>query len=134
MPPPPCDRHKSLEMVPLGQTLIDVCPVLSCGRCHDEQGYFEVMDGELLRGQIAAPSRLVQREQLQMSSDLETVVQIANRVDIWYMTRTANCTSCGHPTKVVFKHPPKCHKQLFRGGGVALPRDSIPGRSPVRIN
>jgi hypothetical protein len=21
MPPPPCDRHKSLEMVPLGQTL-----------------------------------------------------------------------------------------------------------------
>jgi hypothetical protein len=31
-----------------------------------------------------------QREQLQMSSDLETVVQIANRVDIRYMTRTAN--------------------------------------------
>jgi uncharacterized protein YuzB (UPF0349 family) len=58
MPPPPCDRHKSLEMV-LGQTLIDVCPVPSCGRCHDEQGYFEVVDGELVRGQIAEPSRLV---------------------------------------------------------------------------
>lgn len=46
-------------MVPLGRTLIDVCPVPSCGRCHDEQGYFEVVDGELVRGQIAAPSRLV---------------------------------------------------------------------------
>ena len=44
---------------PLGQTLIDVCPVPSCGRCHDEQGYFEVVDGELVRGQIAEPSKLV---------------------------------------------------------------------------
>jgi hypothetical protein len=57
MPPPPCDRHKSLEMVPLGQTLIDVCPVPSCGRYHDDQGYFEVVEGQLVRGQIAAPSR-----------------------------------------------------------------------------
>ena len=59
MTPPPCDRHKNLLMVPLGQTLVDVCPVPSCGRCHDEQGYFEVVDGQLVRGQIAAPNRLV---------------------------------------------------------------------------
>jgi hypothetical protein len=58
MPSPPCDRHTNLEMVPFGQTLIDVCPVPSCGRCHDDQGYFEVVDGKLVRGQISAPSRL----------------------------------------------------------------------------
>ena len=57
MPPPPCDRHKSLEMVPLGQTCIDVCPVPSCGRYHDDQGYFEVVEGQLVRGQIVTPSR-----------------------------------------------------------------------------
>jgi len=58
MTPPPCDRHKNLELVPFGQTLIDVCPVPSCGRCHDDRGYFEVVDGKLVRGQISAPSRL----------------------------------------------------------------------------
>lgn len=46
-------------MVPFGQTLVNVCPVPSCGRCHDEQGYFEVVDGKLLRGPIDAPSVLV---------------------------------------------------------------------------
>ena len=59
MTPPPCDRHKNLEMVPFGQTLIDVCPVPSCGRCHDDQGYFEVVDGKLVRGQIADTKKLV---------------------------------------------------------------------------
>jgi hypothetical protein len=59
MTPPPCDRHKNLEMVPFGQTLIDVCPVPSCGRCHDDQGYFEVVDGKLVRGQISATKKLV---------------------------------------------------------------------------
>ena len=59
MTPPPCDRHKNLEMVPFGQTLIDVCPVPSCGRCHDDQGYFEVVDGKLVRGQIGATKKLV---------------------------------------------------------------------------
>jgi hypothetical protein len=58
MTPPPCDKHTNLLMVPFGQTLIDVCPVPSCARCHDEQGYFEVVDGKLVRGQIAAPTRL----------------------------------------------------------------------------
>lgn|SRR5215469_2848753 len=43
-------------MVPFGQTLIDVCPVPSC---YDEQGYFEVVDGGLVRGQIAANEKLV---------------------------------------------------------------------------
>jgi hypothetical protein len=56
--PPPCDKHKNLEMVRLGQTLVDVCPVPSCSRCHDDQGYFEVVDGKLVRGQIAAPKSL----------------------------------------------------------------------------
>ena len=59
MTPPPCDRHKNLEMVLFGQTLIDVCPVSSCGRCHDDQGYFEVVDGKLVRGQISATKKLV---------------------------------------------------------------------------
>jgi len=27
MPSPPCDRHTNLEMVPFGQTLIEVYPV-----------------------------------------------------------------------------------------------------------
>ena len=58
MTPPPCDRHTNFLMVPLCQTLIAVCPVPSCGRCHDEQGYFEVVDGKLVRGQIAAPNKL----------------------------------------------------------------------------
>ena len=55
---PPCDRHTNLLMVPFGQTFIDVCPVPSCGRCHDDQGYFEVVDGQLVRGQVAAPNRV----------------------------------------------------------------------------
>jgi hypothetical protein len=59
MPPPPCDRHTNLQMIPLGQILVDVCPVPSCGRCHDNQGYFEVVEGQLVRGQIVAPNRLV---------------------------------------------------------------------------
>jgi len=46
MTPPPCDRHKNLQMVPFGRTDIDVCPVPSCGRCHDDQGYFEVVEGQ----------------------------------------------------------------------------------------
>jgi len=58
MTPPPCDRHQSLRMVPLGQTLVYVCPVPSCGRCHDDQGYFEVLEGQLVRGPRAAPNRL----------------------------------------------------------------------------
>ena len=59
MPSPPCDRHTNLEMVPFGQTFIEVCPVPSCGRCHDDQGYFEVVDGKLLRGQIADTNKFV---------------------------------------------------------------------------
>ena len=59
MNPPPCDRHKNLLMVPFGQTLVNICPVPSCGRCHDEQGYFEVVGGKLVRGEIAAAHRLV---------------------------------------------------------------------------
>ena len=59
MTPPPCDRHANLLMVPFGQTLIDFCPVPSCGRCHDDQGYFEVVDGELVRGEIVATKKLV---------------------------------------------------------------------------
>jgi len=57
MTPPPCDRHQSLRMVPLGQTLVYVCPVHSCGRCHDDQGYFELVEGQLARGPKAAPNK-----------------------------------------------------------------------------
>jgi hypothetical protein len=57
MSPPPCDRHKNLQMVPFplrsptNYTLLYVCPVTSCGRQHDEQGYFEVVEGQLVRGE-----------------------------------------------------------------------------------
>ncbi len=56
MTSPPCDRHKSLQMVPFGGTLIYVCPVPSCGRCHDDQGYFEVVEGQLVRTERASPN------------------------------------------------------------------------------
>ena len=56
MQQPPCDRHKNLQMVPLGRTNIYVCPVPSCCRCHDDKGYCEVVAGQLVRGQSAAPT------------------------------------------------------------------------------
>jgi hypothetical protein len=61
MTPPPCDKHKNLQMVPFrlesptGQTFVHACPVPSCGRQHDDQGYFEMVEGQLLRGKNAAP-------------------------------------------------------------------------------
>ena len=58
MTSPPCDRHKNLQMVPFGRTFIYVCPVPSCGRCHDDQGYFEVVEGQPVRGDRASLSRL----------------------------------------------------------------------------
>ena len=65
MSSPPCDRHKNLQMVPFGRTFIDVCPVPSGGRCHDDQGYFEVVDGHLVRGDRASPNKLFSpREQI----------------------------------------------------------------------
>lgn len=53
---PPCDRHKNLQMVPSGTTF--VCPVPSCGRCHDDQGYFEMAEGQLVLRQSAALTRI----------------------------------------------------------------------------
>jgi hypothetical protein len=47
MTPPPCDRHKNLQMVPFG-------------RCHDDQGYFEVVEGQLVREGKGAPNRIVE--------------------------------------------------------------------------
>jgi len=60
MTPPPCDRHKNLQMVPFGRTDIDVCPVPSCGRCHDDRGYFEVVEGRLVLEGKGAPNRVVE--------------------------------------------------------------------------
>ena len=76
MPRPPCDRHKNLQMVPFGRTFIDVCPVPSCGRCHDEKGYFEVVEGRLVREQRPAPNRIVEaREKLLMAIRTRAGVQ-----------------------------------------------------------
>lgn len=64
MTSPPCDKHPNLQMVPfpfestLGKSLVYVCPVPSCGRQHDDQGYFEVVEGELVRGQNTAPNTM----------------------------------------------------------------------------
>jgi len=59
MTSPPCDKHKNLQMVrsPSSQTVY-LCPVPSCGRRHDNQGYFQVVDGQIVRGDIAAPNRI----------------------------------------------------------------------------
>jgi len=60
MTPPPCDRHKNLQMVPCaferptGMVLGHICPVPSCGRYHDNEGYFDVVDDQI-RGQNPAP-------------------------------------------------------------------------------
>jgi hypothetical protein len=64
MTPPPCDKHRNLQMVPFpsqfstGQTFVHVCPVPSCARQHDDQGYFEVVNGQPVRAQTAGPSRI----------------------------------------------------------------------------
>jgi hypothetical protein len=58
MPPPPCDRHKNLQMVSLGQTGVYGCPVPSCGHCHDNQGYFELLDSQLVREERAGSRSL----------------------------------------------------------------------------
>jgi len=51
---PPCDRHPNLQMVPLQlesrRAFVYVCPAPSCGRHYDDQGYFEVVDGQPVRG------------------------------------------------------------------------------------
>lgn len=62
MTPSSCDRHRNLQMVPFqsesptGQTSVQVCPVPSCGRQHDDQGYFEVVEGQPVRAENAAPA------------------------------------------------------------------------------
>jgi hypothetical protein len=63
MTPSPCDKHKNLQMVPFrpesptGETSVQVCPVPSCGRQRDDQGYFEVVEGQLVRAEKAAPGQ-----------------------------------------------------------------------------
>ena len=58
---PSCDKH-NLQMVPFrlesptGQKFVQVCPVPSCGRHHDNQGYFEVVEGQPVRGKNAVPA------------------------------------------------------------------------------
>jgi hypothetical protein len=58
MTPPPCDKHKNLQMISSRQIFVYVCPVPSCSRQHDGQGYFEVVDGQLVRGLTATPRRI----------------------------------------------------------------------------
>ncbi|HYL13612.1 MAG TPA: hypothetical protein VEV41_11285 [Terriglobales bacterium] len=57
MTKPSCDRHKNLQMVPFsfaystGTISGHVCPVPGCGRVHDEEGYFDVIEGKILRAE-----------------------------------------------------------------------------------
>jgi len=59
---PPCDSHPNLQMVPLQlesrRAFVYVCPAPSCGRHYDDQGYFEVVDGQPVREENVAPSRM----------------------------------------------------------------------------
>jgi hypothetical protein len=47
---PVCDRHTNLQMIPCsferptGRVLGHICPVPSCGRHHDDGGYFDMVD------------------------------------------------------------------------------------------
>ena len=47
---PVCDRHTNLQMIPClfekrtRRTLGHICPVPSCGRHHDDGGYFDMVD------------------------------------------------------------------------------------------
>jgi hypothetical protein len=65
---PPCDRHPNLQMVPLqlesrrGKAFVHVCPVPGCGRHHDGQGYFEVVDGQPVREENVRPSDVLSGE------------------------------------------------------------------------
>jgi hypothetical protein len=81
MPLPPCDKHKNLQMVaaplesPANQTLVHVCPVPSCGRCHDDQGYFEVVEGQIVRGK---------RKPLQADSNARPTRKVKVNVPFWH--------------------------------------------------
>lgn len=74
MTPPLCDKHTNLLMVPLrasaGRTFVHLCPVPSCGRHHDDEGYFEVVNGRVVREANAEPmpNRIVSaREKIPMT-------------------------------------------------------------------
>jgi len=49
---PPCDRHKNLQMIPFslqyrtGRMSGHVCPVPGCGRHHNDEGYFDMVEGK----------------------------------------------------------------------------------------
>ena len=55
MTQPSCDRHKNLQMVPFpfedptGKVSGYICPVPACGRLHDKEGYFDVVEGKIVR-------------------------------------------------------------------------------------
>ena|ERR671925_577609 len=52
---PSCDRHKNLQMDPFsfedptGTISGHICPVPGCGRLHDKEGYFDVVEGKVVR-------------------------------------------------------------------------------------
>ncbi|HKN34616.1 MAG TPA: hypothetical protein VJX16_15365 [Terriglobales bacterium] len=57
MKTPCCDKHKNLQMVPFffehsARTIRGhVCPVPSCGRFQDAEGYFDMVDGKPARAE-----------------------------------------------------------------------------------
>ena len=63
MKSPSCDRHKNLRMVPFfvenpaRPIRGHACPVPSCGRFHDAEGYFDMVGGRPVRAQKSAKER-----------------------------------------------------------------------------
>ena len=63
MKTPCCDKHKNLQMVPFffehsARTIRGhVCPVPSCGRFQDAEGYFDMVGGRPVRAQKSAKER-----------------------------------------------------------------------------
>jgi hypothetical protein len=64
MAPPPCDKHRNLQMVRVSresrtsQGFVYACPVPSCRRHHDDLGYFDLVEGQGVRGMGGIPSRI----------------------------------------------------------------------------
>ena len=60
---PVCGKHKNLQMIPCslkrttGQSQGYVCPVPGCGRHHDDEGYFDLVETKPLLENSTAKNR-----------------------------------------------------------------------------
>ena len=60
---PSCDRHKNLQMIPFSikhptGKISHACPVPSCNRHHDNEGYFDMVDDKPVREEDTSRNRI----------------------------------------------------------------------------